>query len=433
MVFWGRRERAKDAEQDAADAALSRRARTALVTADERIRATGDELAFAQAELGEPATAELRVGLDAVREHMGEAFQLHQLNHDHIPDTPEELRTRNQRIVQLCEWAESVLDERTDVLKERVERARRAPEVLAALRSQVASMQDRLPEARESVDRLAQLYSPEAIQRVRMDVGEADRLLAFALRSADLAERRRDAGKPGDANVALEAATETVRRAQSVFDAVDAFEIEAMRTQSTLASVIDDSRGDLVEARSGQRTADVDAAIARLDAALAEVGVGGRRDPFADLAVLSAANSALDAAREQAAKPVIALAHVEHAVSAADHAIGVAASLIDGHRGWIGADARTRLAEARRLRSDVAARPTDAEYREDTQRLARRAQTLAEESLGLAQRDIDSQRPDNDDWGWGGGRSQRSGMGGGLLGPVIGGVVLGGLLDDIFD
>jgi biotin synthase-like enzyme len=33
-----------------------------------------------------------------VRTHLGEAFTLNQLNHDHIPDTPEELRTRNAMI-----------------------------------------------------------------------------------------------------------------------------------------------------------------------------------------------------------------------------------------------------------------------------------------------------------------------------------------------
>ena len=35
-----------------------------------------------------------------VRTHLREAFQLHQLNHDEIPDTVEELRTRNARILQ---------------------------------------------------------------------------------------------------------------------------------------------------------------------------------------------------------------------------------------------------------------------------------------------------------------------------------------------
>jgi hypothetical protein len=113
--FWGKRKR-DDEQLQAQDADLARRARTALVAADERIRLTTDELAFAEAELGSGATGDLREALDAVRTHLAEAFHLHQLNHDEIPDTPEELRTRNARIVQLCEWAEDLLDDRTSTL-----------------------------------------------------------------------------------------------------------------------------------------------------------------------------------------------------------------------------------------------------------------------------------------------------------------------------
>ena len=434
--IWGRRGREEQAAQLAADEQLSRTARAALVTADERIRATGDELDFATAELGESATRPLREGLDAVKKHMGEAFQLHQLNHDHIPDTPEELRTRNARIVQLCEWAESVLDERTEALEEKVARIRRAPEVLQRVRADVERLRERLPEMRSTLERLSARYRTDSLQRVRMSAEEAERLLDFALHSADVSERRRAASRPEDANVALEAATESVRRAESIFDGVDSFEIEALRAQNTLADVVEDSRGDLSEALAAQRTPAVDQAIQRLQDALASIDAGGERDPFADLALVSAANAALDAAREKAARPVPSHEHVQHDVAAADHAISIASSLIEGQRGWIGADARTRLAEARRIRSEIDALPVEEETRERAQQLARRAQGLADEALRLAQRDIDSSRPDGDDWGWGGGRGRggpRGGGGSGMLGPVIGGVILGGLLDDIFD
>src|SRR4029453_12194760 len=96
--FWGKRRREEQEALDAQDADLERRAQTALVAADERIRLTTDELAFAEAELGVEPTEELRTALASVRPHLAEAFHLHQLNHDEIPDTPEELRTRNARI-----------------------------------------------------------------------------------------------------------------------------------------------------------------------------------------------------------------------------------------------------------------------------------------------------------------------------------------------
>ncbi|SDQ17867.1 hypothetical protein [Leucobacter chromiiresistens] len=445
MAFWGRRDRESQERQHASDAQQAQRARSAIVAADERIRATGDELAFATAELGEDATAELRAGLDSVREHLGEAFQLHQLNHDHIPDTPDEVRTRNARILQLCEWAESVLDERTAALQARVERARRAPEMVQRVRADAAALRERVPDAQRAAARLAERYSPSALQRVRLHSEDVEQLLDFAEHSADLSDRRRAAGALADANLALETATETVRRAASILDGVDSFEIEALRAQNTLADVIDDSRSDIAAARTEPRNASVDDAIERLEAALAEVSAGRQRDPFADLSLVSSANAALDAARARAARPVPSEAQVQHGIAAADHAIGIAASLIEGHRGWIGADARTRLAEARRHRSEIAALPMTEDSREQVLQRARRASELADESLRLAQRDIDSSRPDDDDWGWGGGggggpwggggrgRGGVGGGGGGVLGPVIGGVLLGGLLGDMFD
>ncbi|MBK0422295.1 hypothetical protein JD292_09440 [Leucobacter sp. CSA2] len=438
--FWGRRAREEEERLTAADEALSKRARVALVAADERIRTTGDELDFATAELGESATAELRAGLDAVRTHMSEAFQLHQLNHDEIPDTPEELRTRNARIVQLCEWAEAVLDERTSALQARIARVREAPSVLRGVRAEAARLRERLPEMRDTLARLADRYRSDTLQRVRMSAEEAERLLDFADHSAEVSERRRSAGRPEEANLALEAATESVRRANAVFDGVDSFEIEALRAQTTLSDVIDDSRGDIAEAIAGPRTPAIDEALRALQEALATVTSGGDRDPFTDLALLSGANAALDAARAEAARPVIPLERVQHEISASDHSIGVATALIEGQRGWIGADARTRLAEARRIRQGIDGLETDVDAREQVIQLARRATTLADEALRLAQRDIDSSRPDGDDWGWGGGGrgyggrgGQRGGNGSGMLGPILGGMVLGGLLDDIFD
>ncbi|WP_156762210.1 hypothetical protein [Microbacterium karelineae] len=439
MVFWGKRKRDQQEQQDAADADLALRAQKSLVETDERMRTTKDELAFASAELGDAATKDLREGLDAVARHMREAFELHQLNHDHIPDTPEELRTRNARIVQLCDWAEDVIDERTEVLRERIEKVREAPHTLERVRRQAETLAERVPAAEQAIERLRGRYSPEALQRIGAGPEEARQLLDFARHSADVAGRRREAGRRDDAMVALETATEAVRRATTVLDAVDDFEIEAMRTQSTLADVVADSRSDIVEARSERQTAGVTAAIAELEAALAGLSAPGTpADPFAELARLSEKNAALDHARERAARHIPPIEHVRHDVDAADRAISHARSLIESHRGAVGADARTRLAEAERMRIDAGTLVADEDTRERAQELARRSAQLANEAMQLAQRDIDTRRQDD----WGGGYGQpggyrggyRGGMGGGdMLGGLIGGALLGGLIGDIFD
>lgn len=432
--FWGKRKRE---EQDAADADLARRAELAIVAADERVRLTSDELDFARAELGDRATEDLAAALDSVKVHLAEAFQLHQLNHDEIPDTKDELRTRNARIIQLSQWAEDLLEERTLVLQPKIDAVRRAPETLARVRADRDRLAERVPHAREIVDRLAQRYSPSALQQVAGNPDEVQQLLDFAVHTAGVSERRREAGQREQASVALEAATEAVRRAESLLDAVDTFEIEALRAESTLAAVIDDSRSDLVEARRGPQTPAVLQAMASLERELhALPASGARTDPFSALSSLRQANADLDLARERAARPVPSQEQVEHAIDDADRQLAVARGLITGHRGWIGADARTRFVEAERLRAGLPLGPIPEEQREVVLATARRAGGLASESLQLAQRDIEQSRPD--DWGGNGygqgGYGRGGGMGGGnMVGGMLGGLVIGSLLGDIFD
>ncbi|MEU4016306.1 hypothetical protein AB0E56_13685 [Microbacterium sp. NPDC028030] len=437
--FWGRRKREQE-ELAAQDADLARRAEQALVGADERIRTTSDELAFAEAELGESLTADLRKALIAVRTHLREAFQLHQLNHDEIPDTPEELRTRNARILQLCDWAQDLLDEKTSVLAESVAKVRRAPEIIAQVRAEAAALGTRIPQTNETVARLSARYSDSAMHQITASAAEAEQLIRFATHSADVSERRRAAKQNEEANVALETATEATRRASALLDAVEDFEIEALRAESTLAEVVADSRGDLIAARNAPAVPAVAEAVTALQAALAALTPSGQpNDPFTELSQLREANSALDdaiaKARHRAENPLPSVAQVQHAIDDADRQLGVARGLIAGHRGWIGADARTRLAEAERLRVDLSDLLPAEETREAALAQARRVAHLASEALQLAQRDIDSSRPQDQDWGgggWGGG-PRRGGGGGDLASGILGGLVIGSILDGIFD
>jgi len=440
--FWGARKQERE-QRAAADAELGRRADAALVAIDERLRTTEDELVFAEIELGHDATSGLREALTAVRSHMGEAFQLNQLNHDHIPDTPEELRTRHARIVQLCDWAQDLLDDRLQALAEPVERARRAPEIIAGIRADVERETQRLGRAEATLERVRTRYAPDAVRRIEKNAAEAAQLLSFATHGADVSTARRESGQREQANLALETAMEAARRATTLLDAVDAFEVEALRAESTLAAIVDDSREDLVVARELARIPAVGAAMASLEKELLALPpAGGLPDPFGELTRLREANAALDAevakARARLANPVPPESHVRHAIDDADRQLGVARSVISGHRGWIGADARTRLAEAERIRleiSAVAAGPIGEDDREKALADARRCGQLAAEALQLAQRDIDSSRPNDGGWGdgggWGGGR--RGGGSGDMVGGILGGLVIGSILDGIFD
>ncbi|WP_341942511.1 hypothetical protein [Microbacterium sp. LWH10-1.2] len=439
--IWGRRKREQE-ELAAQDADLARRAEQALVATDERIRSTSDELSFAEAELGESLTADLKAALTAVRTHLREAFQLHQLNHDEIPDTPEELRTRNARIAQLCDWAQDLLDEKTSVLAESIAKVRRAPEVIAQVRADAAALSARIPQTNDTVTRLNSRYADSAMNQITASAAEAEQLIAFATHGADVSERRRASKQNEEANLALETATEATRRASALLDAVEDFEIEALRAESTLAEVVADSRSDLIAARTAPQVPAVASAVTALQRALdALTPAGTPGDPFGELSQLRAANTALDEAiakaRYRAENPLPSIQQVQHAIDDADRQLGVARGLISGHRGWIGADARTRLAEAERLRVDLSDLLPAEETREEALTGARRVAHLASEALQLAQRDIDSSRPQDQGWGgggWGGGpRGGSRGGGGDIASGILGGLVIGSILDGIFD
>jgi len=284
-------------------------------------------------------------------------------------------------------------------------------------------------------------------------LGEPEQLLGFAEHSAGISERRREAGQREQANLALEACTEAARRAATLIDAVETFEVEALRAESTLSAIVEDSREDIVVALKEPHSPAVSAAIAELQTALASLPAAGvNTDPFTLLSRLRTANAGLDEAiakaRERAARPIPPLEHVRHSIDDADRQLAVARDVIAGHRGWIGADARTRLAEAERIRIDLdrylgtsasVATSIDEDHREQAMAMSRRVAFLAGEALQLAQRDINSSRPQGgpDQWGggpqqgWGGGR--RGGGGNDLMGGILGGLVIGSLLDGMFD
>lgn len=404
--FWVRHRRgAQELEVHGAD--LAKRAGSALFAADERIRATVDELGFAEAELGSDAIRHLSEALVAARRHLSDAFRLNRLNHDAFRGTSDEVRTRYARIVELCEQVETVLDEQTSAIADSTARARRAPEVIAEVRADIARLRARIQPARETVQRLAARYAREALAEMAAHPAEAEQLLGFAEHSVGVAERRHEHGRREQGIVALEASVASVRRAATLLDAVETFEVDALRAEATLAVFVGESRMNLAVALKEPRSRGVTTAIAELQAALAALPAAGvNTDPLGHLGRLREANAALDAAiaaaREYATRPIPRVGHVRHAIEAADRLLDVARDAIAGHPGWIGAEALTRLAESERIRVDLGhalggpaatITVTVEAHRELVIEMARRVAYLASESLQLAQCDIEASRP----------------------------------------
>ncbi|MCD2441436.1 hypothetical protein LQ757_03995 [Agromyces sp. SYSU K20354] len=393
-------------ELEVHDADSAKRAGAALFAADERIRVTADELGYAEAELGTDATTQLGEALVAARRHLGDAFRLNRLNHDATSGSADEVRARTARIVQLCATIEDVLDEQTAALAERMTRARRAPEIIAGLQAATVRLRERIPDAGETIERLGARYAPEALAEVETIPAEAEQLLGFAEHSLGVAERWRGAGQRDHASVALEASVASVRRAATMLDAVETFEVEALRAEATLAAIVEESRRHLAVALEAPSSRGVASAIDEMQAALAILPPAGvNTDPFAHLSRMRKAHAALESAmaarRERAIRPAPPVGHVHHAIEAADRKLEVARDTIASHPGWIGAEAMTLLAESERIRIDlghhlgspaVTVAVTDLDHQAQVVAMAQRAAFLASEALFLARRDIDASR-----------------------------------------
>ncbi|GGI07168.1 hypothetical protein [Isoptericola cucumis] len=433
------RERAAEAELEQ----LGTVAGSALVRADERARLAEDELSFAVAELGERDTADLAPLHRRARERLGEAFHLHQLLHDHVPDTEAQRREWFARIADLCRSADGFLDELDAGLRERRSAVRATPDVVDGVDSEVERVRKGVAGAHDDVARLRQAYSENALRPVADNPEQAERLLEFATRSTAAARRRLAAQQAGEASAAARAAQDSVRRAEGLLAAVADFESEALRAESALGAMVAESRTELAEARAlpaPQREGRVDTAIAALEDSLAALpGPGEPADPVASLSRVRQANTALDDAVadrvQHDARQRRMKAQLAPALDDAERQVASARGVIDDYRAPAGPDARTRLAEAER--ELTAARADD-----DPERAvaaARRAAALAAEAATLAHRDIarggHGQRWDG---GWNGpqggrGGYGRRGSGSDVFGAVLGGMVLGGILDDLGD
>jgi hypothetical protein len=416
---------------------LEQRAGSALVRADERVRLAGDELGFAIAEFGDAAVVDFRAALQRAKQRLAEAFQLNQRLSDHVPDTAEQRRDWNERIISLCQSAESSLREQSEAFAARRAEAHRVPSEIDRVRAEAERIRQSLPSARATLAGLAERYSADALAPIAANADQAEQLLQFAQRSTEVAEARLSASRGAEASAALQAAAESTQRAEALVDAIDSFEVEAIKAEAALAAMIAESNAELAAARQlpePTRRASIDPAIERLERALASLPApGSLRDPVGALSAVREANTALDDAvaehSQQADRRERLRAQLVTAMDDAERQIAAARGLVLDYGAPVGPDARTRLAEAER---ELAELPVEREP-EPAIRRARRAAALAAEAAAIARADLERMHAARyGGYGVPPGYGS-SGSGSGVIGGVLGGLAIGGLLDGLGD
>ena len=413
---------------------LARRASSALVETDDAVKTSDQELGFAKAQFGDAATVEFEQALQAARENLNKAFTLKQQLDDSTADTEEQVRAWNTEIIRLCEEANAGLDDKAADFDELRRLEQNAPESLARVQGQRAKAAASIEGADERLRTLAASYAPEALATVADNPDQARQRIEFADEQLAAAATAIGAGKGGEAAVGIRAAEEAVGQAVLLEDAIGKLAHDFAEGERSAAALITELEGDIAAASAlpdadGRVAAAIAATRQQVDAATASLG-GTARRPLQTLQSLEAANAQIDGVvagvRDAAAKAQRAQQMIGQQIMQAQAQVSAAEDYIVARRGAIGAEARTRLAEAGAAL--VQAQQLQAANPEQALQYAQRANQLAGQAIQYAQNDVSGFQGAGAGGMLGGGGSSGGGGGNGMLGAVLGGIVINSLL-----
>ncbi|MFJ5845714.1 TPM domain-containing protein [Streptomyces sp. NPDC092903] len=434
---WGPGDRGPAAEPPTPLPELDARAKETLVATDDAVRTSDEELGFATAQFGEEAAAPFTEAVAYARGELTAAFRLRQQLDDAIPEDDATRRRMLDEILSRCADANTRLDAVSEDFDRLRALERNAPQALAAAETAFRSLAGRVSTAEAALTSMRARYAESASAPVAGAVEQAKDRLVFTTSSLNQARQAVDGGDNAAAAVYVRAAEGAVGQAATLVDAVDrrAGEIEeaAGRLPAALTEMetdLADAGGLLAGTAEGVSTADLRGRIARATAVIRDVREelgAGPYDPIEALRRVEEADAALDeslaGAREREQGNQRARSLLDQTMLTARSAVGAAADYISTHRGAVGSQARTRLAEAQR-RLERAGELAGTDDAQGALAEAHRADSLAGQAQSMAEQDV---RAYGNRHGPGGVQGVGSG-GGGMGGAVLGGIILGGLL-----
>jgi uncharacterized membrane protein YgcG len=405
---------------------LERDASAALVATDDAIRTSEQELGYATAQFGDEATTEFQAALAAAKAALDQAFGLKQQLDDEEPDTDQERADWSTRILALCEAANDGLDEKAKAFDELRKLEQDAPGALTRTTADRDAAAAAIDTAADHLRTLGLSYAPEALATVADNVDQARQRLDFASEQLTAAQTAIAGADAGTAAVHLRAAEEAVSQARLLEQAIDSLGADLAAGEQHVAALLQELESDVVAAQAlpdpdGQVAGAVAVAQQAIAAAHANLD-GTQKRPLLTLQSLEAANTRIDSVmqgiRDAAAQAQHDRQLLAQQLLQAQAQVSAAEDYLTARRGAIGADARTRLAQAGA--ELVQAQQLQATDTSEALAHAQRANQLASEALSLAQSDVGAFAPI--------GAPARGGGGGDVMGAVLGGIIINSLL-----
>jgi hypothetical protein len=380
----------REARDDDAAHALQTSAKSRLVHADEAVRDAELEVRYVEAQFGAAAARELAATVERARGWLREAFLLQQRLDDAEPVTAAERGSRSARIASLCDSVERAIADAASGLASRRAAERGAAADAPAQRELAARLAVRRADATASLERLGTRFSAAALAGAYGALTRADRDLAAADAALDEAEARLAGGGARPVADVLGRSAHALDRAEAELSAVEHVELDlaaAAHDAASEAAALDRELVDARRERDGATDPDAGSALAVAIGELSPLLVGREDradDPFAERDRLRAGRDRLQAARATTRRAEERLdgarGALPGAIAIAESQIAVARAAMDRARAFVGADARTRLAEAER-QLGIARREADPVVALDA---ARRAASRATDAEALA-------------------------------------------------
>lgn len=392
---------------------LGYRASAALIDIDDAVRTSEQELAAARGNFGDEAVAGFAAALEQSRADMLAAFEIRQRLDDDQPEDEPAKRAMYADILRRCAAADERLDAQVAAFDQLRDLEAQAPSYIEGLATRQAAAAAALPAAEAAWAQLRDRYAATATEPVAENVERARTLLAAADTEITQARAELAGAGPAVAVVSGRAAEDALTQAATLLDAIPRRATELTDAAAGLPAARAELEQDLAEART--MGDDLAPAVARAEAALTAAERSAGPDPIAALRLLDDAGTsldqALDAARAGRDRARRAAAALDQARLTARSAIAAAEDFVSTRRGAIGAQARTRLAEAQRHLSRTADPDPVVALAG-----AQQADALAQEALRLARADVSR-------WS-----APTGGGSGGGLGVDLGSLILGGIL-----
>ena len=418
---------------------LRTQAGSALVQADDTVRAAAEELSYAQAQFGLSATDAFTAALDGARKHLSRCFELRKILDDDIPETEPQQRQMYTEILQRCSEAVGEIRAQEEAFNKRRGIEANLPTSIAETTQRADETEQAIIMAETILVTLSAAYPASSLTSVAQAPEQARRLLTAGRTALDQARDSVEASQGATAVEQVRIAQGSIAQAGELAAQVTGARERLQSAARDLEAAIASISSDLVDAKRLEDSvpaATLAPLVADAEAAVAEgrqaSGNSPSGDPLAALDHLARAEAAIDdalaPAREREENDSRARASLGSRLARLNSQVESVTSYITTYRGAVGPSARTALSEAAR-------HATAATTVQTTDPVAALAEVAAAEPLvaqaqALAEADV---RGSSSSWSPNSGERYsysrdygRSGGGLDLGSLLLGGLLLGG-------